>query len=123
MFDFALSEVLVVVVVAMVVIGPKELPRLLYIMGQWVGKARRFVAQFQSQIEEMGRESEVTKLREELELANQKLVKSGIDPTLSIHNNSPTPPPAVAVVEKTRPKRSSAAKPKPKPKTVKGKNP
>ncbi|MCX8500882.1 MAG: Sec-independent protein translocase protein TatB, partial [Alphaproteobacteria bacterium] len=96
MLDFNFSEMLVVVVIALVVIGPKELPRLLYKLGQWVGKARAFVANFQNQIEEMGRESELARLREELELANQKLAHSGRDPNRTIHSATEDAPPGAS---------------------------
>lgn len=55
MFDVAPTEFLLVAFVALVVIGPKELPRVLRTVGNWVGKARRVAQQFRSGFDEMVR--------------------------------------------------------------------
>ena len=57
MFDIGWSELLIVLVVALVVVGPKDLPRLMRMVGRWVGKARRMADQFKSSFDEMARES------------------------------------------------------------------
>ena len=77
MFDFAWSELLVIAIVAMVVIGPRDLPKLLYSLGQWVRKARSMVSEFQDQMEEIGRQDEIDSLRKELEEANRKIEQAG----------------------------------------------
>jgi len=59
MFDLGWTELLLVVVVAIVVIGPKELPRTLRAVGQWTGKARRMAGDFQRQFNEALREAEL----------------------------------------------------------------
>ena len=51
MFDIAWSELGVIAVVALVVIGPKDLPRVLRTMGQWTSKARSMAREFQSGLE------------------------------------------------------------------------
>lgn len=89
MFDIGWSEFLVIAVVALVVIGPKDLPRVLRTVGQWVRKARQIANEFQSSIEEMAREAELAELRKEIADANAKLVA----PT------SVTPPTLPAVQE------------------------
>ncbi len=71
MFDIGWSELLVVGVVALIVIGPRELPLLLRNIGQWVRRARQMAAEFQSGIEEMARETELKKIHEEIEKANR----------------------------------------------------
>ena len=67
MFDFAWSEILVIGVVALVVIGPKDLPKVLRAAGKWAGKARAVAREFQGSIEQMIRESELDEVRKEVE--------------------------------------------------------
>ena len=62
MFDIAPSELLVVVLVAIVVIGPKDLPIALRTAGKWIGKMRRMSAHFRSGIEAMIREAELEEM-------------------------------------------------------------
>ena len=63
MFDIGWSEILVIAVVALVVIGPKELPGVLRMVGQWMGKARKMAAEFQGQFREAMREAEMADLK------------------------------------------------------------
>jgi len=63
MFDIGWSEFLVIAIVALVAIGPKELPGVLRTMGQWMGKARRMAAEFQGQFQEALREAEMADLK------------------------------------------------------------
>ena len=73
MFDIGWSELLVVLVVALVVVGPKDLPRLMRTVGRWVGRARAMADQFRSSFDEMARQSELDELRKELdELRNTR---------------------------------------------------
>jgi sec-independent protein translocase protein TatB len=67
MFGLDWGELLVVIVVALVVVGPKDLPRLMRIIGRWVGKARAMADQFKQSFDEMARESELDELRKEIE--------------------------------------------------------
>ena len=55
MFDIAWSEMLVIVVVALIVIGPKELPRLVREVGRWTAKARSMAREFQRSFDDMVR--------------------------------------------------------------------
>lgn len=66
MFDFAWSHILLVLVVALVVVGPKDLPRLMRIAGRWVGKARRMADGLRANFDEMARETELDELRKEI---------------------------------------------------------
>jgi len=59
MFDIGASELLLVVIVAIVVIGPKDLPLALRTAGRWIGKVRRVSGHFRSGIESMIREAEL----------------------------------------------------------------
>jgi sec-independent protein translocase protein TatB len=65
MFDLAWSEMAVIAVVALLVIGPKELPEVLRILGRWMAKARGYAREFQNHFEELVREAELKKMREE----------------------------------------------------------
>jgi sec-independent protein translocase protein TatB len=67
MFDFAWSEILVIAMVALIVIGPKDLPRVLRTAGKWAAKARAVAREFQGSIEQMIRESELDEVRREVE--------------------------------------------------------
>jgi sec-independent protein translocase protein TatB len=67
MFDFAWSEIMVIALVALVVIGPKDLPRVLRTLGKWASKARVVAREFQSSVEQMIRESELEETRKEIE--------------------------------------------------------
>jgi sec-independent protein translocase protein TatB len=63
MFDIGWSEIAVIAVVALVAIGPKELPGVLRMVGQWMGKARKMAAEFQGQFQEAMREAEMADLK------------------------------------------------------------
>ena len=63
MFDIGWSELVVIAVVALIAIGPKELPAVLRMVGQWMGKARKMAAEFQGQFQEAMREAEMADLK------------------------------------------------------------
>jgi sec-independent protein translocase protein TatB len=63
MFDIGWSEFVLIAVVALIAIGPKELPGVLRTIGQWMGKARRMAAEFQGQFQEAMREAEMADLK------------------------------------------------------------
>ena len=63
MFDIGWSEIVVIAVVALIAIGPKELPGVLRMVGQWMGKARKMAAEFQGQFREAMREAEMADLK------------------------------------------------------------
>ena len=68
MFDlFSWSHILILLVVALVVVGPKDLPRLMNMAGKWAGKARAMATEFRKSFDEMARESELAELRKEIE--------------------------------------------------------
>jgi sec-independent protein translocase protein TatB len=66
MFDIGWSEILVIVVVAVVVVGPKDLPRLMRTIGQWAGRARAMADQFRRSFDDMARQTELDELRREV---------------------------------------------------------
>src|SRR5258708_12535536 len=63
MFDIGGGELIVIAVVALIAIGPKELPGVLRMVGQWMGKARKMAAEFQGQFQEAMREAEMADLK------------------------------------------------------------
>jgi sec-independent protein translocase protein TatB len=79
MFDIGWSELLVIAVVALVAIGPKELPGVLRMVGQWMGKARRMAAEFQGQFQEALREAEMADLKKSFDEVRE--AASGFSPT------------------------------------------
>lgn len=74
MFDVAPTELLLVAIVALVVIGPKDLPRVLRLLGQWAGKAKRVAAQFRSGFDEMVREAELAEMEKKWAEENAKIM-------------------------------------------------
>jgi sec-independent protein translocase protein TatB len=89
MFDFSWSELLVIALVALVVIGPKDLPRVLRAAGKWAAKARAVAREFQSSIDQMIRESELDEVRKEVEkVAATDLgheIQQSVDPKGELH--------------------------------------
>jgi sec-independent protein translocase protein TatB len=67
MFDIGWSELVVIGVVALIAIGPKELPGVLRAVGQWTGKIRRMAAEFQGQFQEALREAEMADLKKQVD--------------------------------------------------------
>lgn len=67
MFDLGWSELMVIGVVALIAIGPKELPGVLRMVGQWMGKARRMAGEFQAQFQEAMREAEVADMKKQFD--------------------------------------------------------
>ncbi len=67
MFDIGWSELLLIGVVALIAIGPKELPGALRTLGQWMGKVRRMAAEFQGQFQEAMREAEIDQLKKDMD--------------------------------------------------------
>ena len=85
LFDIGWSELLLIGVVALIFIGPKDLPRALRIAGYWVGRARTLSREFQSSVDQMIREAELDEMREQLKKATEfdieKEFQKTVDPT------------------------------------------
>jgi len=67
MFDIGWTELLLIAVVAIVVIGPKDLPRAMRFVGQWTGKMKRMAREFQGQFNEALREAELDTVKRDVE--------------------------------------------------------
>jgi sec-independent protein translocase protein TatB len=82
MFDISWSELLLIGIVALIVIGPKELPGALRTLGQWMAKIRRMASEFQGQFQEAMREAEMADLKKQAEELNDaaKNLTQNFDP-------------------------------------------
>jgi sec-independent protein translocase protein TatB len=67
MFDIGWSELLLIGIVALIAIGPKELPGALRTLGQWITKVRRMASEFQNQFQDAIREAELADLKKEVD--------------------------------------------------------
>ena len=110
MFDISWGELMLIGVVALIVIGPKELPGVLRMVGQWIGKIRRMAAEFQSQFQEAMREAEMSDLKKQVDELNDTArgMSSHFDP-LDLNSTNPASKPAEATA--TPPVATSEAPP------------
>ena len=85
MFDIGWGELLVIGMVALVAIGPKELPGVLRTVGQWTGKLRRMAAEFQNQFHEAMREAELADLKKQVDEVTSEVRSYGtFDPVSDV---------------------------------------
>jgi sec-independent protein translocase protein TatB len=119
MLDFSWSELALIGVVALVVIGPKDLPKALRTAGIWVRKARTISREFQSSVEQMMREAELDEVKKQIESVSSvniaKEIEKAVDPTGELaeslkppempdlnkivnDSGAPAPPPAPAAL-------------------------
>jgi len=83
MFDIGSSELLLILVVAIVVIGPKDLPRALYKIGQVVGKAKGMARHFRTGVDAMIREAELEELQKQWAKDNERIMAETALPDFS----------------------------------------
>jgi sec-independent protein translocase protein TatB len=74
MFDIAPSELMLVGTVALIVIGPKDLPKAMRFVGQWVGKARGMARHFRSGLDEMVRQAEMEEMEKKWADENARIM-------------------------------------------------
>jgi sec-independent protein translocase protein TatB len=95
LFDLGWSEILLIGTVALIFIGPKDLPKALRVAGFWVRKARTLSREFQSSIDQMIREAELDEMRQDLKKATEfdleKEFHNTIDPTGSLSKSLKDP--------------------------------
>jgi sec-independent protein translocase protein TatB len=85
MFDIGWSELVVIAVVALIAIGPKELPAVLRTVGAYMGKIRRMASEFQGQFQEAMREAEMADLKKSVdEMTDVAKGFSDFDPLASV---------------------------------------
>jgi sec-independent protein translocase protein TatB len=111
MFDlFSWSHILILLVVALVVVGPKDLPRLMRTAGQWTGRARAMANEFRKSFDEMARQSELDELRKEIEALRGERPLADVERQF---NDSILPPEHRSVPEPAS--AAAAAEPEPHP--------
>ena len=125
MFDIGAAELLVIVITAIVVIGPKEMPRALRTAGRWIGKMRRMSNHFRTGLDAMIREAEMEEAEKEWRERNRQIMARsggetfGSDPVEPAMEPLPGPAPepvaneadarAEAAIERAKPKASGEA--------------
>ena len=119
MFDIGWDEMLFTAIIAIVVIGPKDLPRALRTAGQWMGKIRRVSGHFRSGIETMIREAEIEEMEQQWRDQNAAIMAAhppeaasaeplvGVDPGTLME---PLPPAAEPAAKPKKPLSKSATK-------------
>lgn len=91
MMDIGSTELLMIIIVAIVVIGPKDLPRALYKVGQVIGKAKGMTRHFRSGIDAMVREVELEEMEKKWKADNERIMRE-----YAANTPSPVPPAAPA---------------------------
>jgi sec-independent protein translocase protein TatB len=125
MFDIGWSEMALIMTVALIVIGPKDLPRLAREVGKWTGKARAMAREFQRSLDDMAREAELQDIKAEIDKASRIDVRSEIERTvdpdgdlrrslepprrLDFEPEPPASPAAAGAIEPPRPDRAVEA--------------
>ncbi len=99
MFEIGWAELLVIAVVAIVVIGPKDLPRAMRVVGQWTGRAKRMARDFQGQFNEALREADLEDVKKDVQALTKldplKDVRKELSDVDSTVRNMDKPKPAV----------------------------
>jgi sec-independent protein translocase protein TatB len=103
MFGIGYSELLVIAIIGLVVIGPKDLPRVMRQVGRWIGKAQGMARHFRSGLDTMIREAELEELETKWREENERIMRDHplLDPGAEMlplaappHAESGPPPPA-----------------------------
>ena len=127
MFDIGWDEMLFTAIIAIVVIGPKDLPRALRTAGQWMGKVRRVSGHFRSGIETMIREAEMEDMEKQWREQNEAIMAAhppatasaeplvGVDPGTLMEPLPPVEADPPAAMKKTATKKPAAKKAPAKP--------
>src|SRR5476649_644593 len=124
MFNLGWGELVVIGIVALIAIGPKELPTVLRTLGQWMGKVRRMANEFQGQFQEALREAEFADLKKHADDISSSVSEfSTMDPLADMQKDversfeetpaADTPPPVTPAVDAANP--APAALPEPPP--------
>jgi sec-independent protein translocase protein TatB len=116
MFGIDSSELLVIALVALVVIGPKDLPRVMRTVGHWVGRARGMASHFRAGVDTMIRETELADMEKKWKAENERIMREFPSPVAGAEEqwaepvvDEPAPPKRIA------PSRAASARPKAPP--------
>jgi sec-independent protein translocase protein TatB len=120
MFGIDSGELLIIAVVALVVIGPKDLPRVMRTVGQWVGRARGMARHFRSGLDTMIREAELEEMEQQWKANNERIMReSPTAPAVDSDWGKPVdegaPPVALPAPEAPAVETPATAKPKAPP--------
>lgn len=113
MFDIGWSEILLIVIVAVVVIGPKELPSALRTAGRWIGQMRRVSNHFRAGVDAMIREAEMEEMEKKWAEQNARIMAEHPDTDLGEHEMTSLPDQKTGELGPEEP--TAAAEDKPKP--------
>jgi sec-independent protein translocase protein TatB len=83
MFNVDLPEFLFVAVLALLVIGPKDLPKVMRVVGKWVGRARAMASQFRSGFDDMIRQSELEEMEKKWREENERIMRDHPLPSIA----------------------------------------
>ncbi len=110
------QEIVVLAILALVVVGPKDLPRMLRELGRWTAKMRAMAQEFRSGFDELARQAELDELRKEVDALRHSTQLSDIQHELTKPIPLPSiEPPAAPVIEEAAPPPSPAAEAEPAP--------
>jgi sec-independent protein translocase protein TatB len=121
MFDISWSELLILGIVTLVFVGPKELPALMRTLGRYAGMVRRHATEFKSQFDAAMREAELDSMREEVEKMQTSInnevmrAKTGIDDAGKLARIDPPPAATNAALERPSETAKTLAPPMPTP--------
>ena len=107
MLDIGWTEMLVIAVIAIIVIGPRDLPKMLKTVGGWVRKARATVRELQTGIEDMAREAELDEVKKSVESATR--VDNWLDDKAVVKPPASQSPPAAASPQSSATAQAAAA--------------
>lgn len=111
MFDIGAAELLVIIVVAIIVIGPSEMPRAMRTAGRWIGQVRKVSAHFRTGIDAMVREAELEDMEKKWKAQNEEIMRrSGANaeaengaPVMTGPPPHPSPPDSIKAVADNAP--------------------
>ena len=122
MFDLGAAEILVIIIVAVLVIGPKDMPLAMRHAGRWIGKVRRVSSHFRTGLDAMVREAELEDMEKKWKAQNEAIMKQSAE-AVEAEKGAPvmTGPPPVADAESAaeRAKSVEPAAPPAEPKPTK----
>lgn len=121
MLDFNAPEFVVVAIVALLVIGPKDLPKAMRFVGKWFGKARAVTRQFRSGFDAMVREAELAELEKQWAEENARIMSEHPPaalpaPAAEVHHLAEDAPPVMVEQPAITGETPGVSAPKPKPK-------
>lgn len=118
LFDIGAAELLVIIIVAVLVIGPKDMPLAMRTAGRWIGKVRKVSAHFRTGIDAMVREAELEEMEKKWKAQNEEIMRRSSITSEAEHGEpmmtGPSPASAeAAIAEPASDQRGSADAPPP----------